>query len=157
LDYKETIEALLELEDRLVALESNYLRPAIGAPPGSERSSAGGVLRLRELPRPDPDRPVDEAAWWNNRIDKSVIKLEPGYGVLLDRYRFRSARWEGECLVIDQRGVTRRIVPLKRTDGKPIQILDSRVMSDERNQERQRLRESRKRGTSTPAIRKKKA
>jgi hypothetical protein len=119
-DFEQGIKAVMGFEDRPVALLTTVTRPAPGVRPDQLESATAGVLKGGELPR-TADRPVDEAAWWHRRKDKTVIRIEPDSSLLLARERFRAARWDGEALEVETGAIRYRFVPLVRADGEPLE------------------------------------
>jgi hypothetical protein len=119
-DFDETLDALMNLEDVPVALDTLITKPAEDLRPEDLRFTATGCLRLdeRELAS---ERPVDEAAWWVRAKDHQVFRVAPdGHGVLIGPKRFRSAEWSHGSLVIDTAALRYTVVPLVRPSGKPL-------------------------------------
>lgn len=120
MDFEQAIKAVMDFEDRPVALLTTVTRPAPGVRPDQLESVTAGVLKEGEFPR-TADRPVDDAAWWHRRKDKAVIRIAPDSSLLLARERFRTARWDGEALEVETRAIRYRFVPLVRVDGEPLE------------------------------------
>jgi hypothetical protein len=115
MDFEAAMDAIASFEGQAVCIDLIVARPAAGTRAGLAHSSPG-ILRRQH--------PSECDEFWWALPEAGYFECSPGSSFVVQKDRFRGAKWEGETLVIDTGAIMRRIVPMVRSDTLgPIQPL----------------------------------